>query len=218
MGKRSTFHVESMNGEAFLNFSTYLGPPRNVHFYQNQKTRSKSERKARRDNERAAMFQAKMNQAQDDVNQSLQSRISSSSTPKMKIPDNVSDTTDKNESDIDVQDDTTTFTSDTTSHHISADNISDSETIIPDEGDENELVVSTPSETLENDCESESDDQTNSTNDTTPSASRYPAGINIDYSQTTECWSPSFARMKYADAKKTGQPLPPHDIMGLGFL
>ena len=34
MGKRSTFHVESVNGEAFLNFSAYLGLPRNVHFYQ----------------------------------------------------------------------------------------------------------------------------------------------------------------------------------------
>ena len=82
MGTTSTFHVESRNGEAFLNFSAYLGSPRNVHFFQNNKPKSKSERKTRRDNERAAMFRANQNQSSN----------SSTSTPVLKLKENANPT------------------------------------------------------------------------------------------------------------------------------
>ena len=121
MGTNSTFHVESRNGQAYLNFSAYLGSPRNVHFYEpKQKLRSKSERKTKRDNERAAMFQAN------------QSRISSSSTPLMKNS-NISDTTDQ--CDENTASDTT---SDTTSDNI-PDDVSESDTIVPDKDDDNPI-------------------------------------------------------------------------------
>ena len=127
MGTNSTFHVESRNGEAYLNFSAYLGSPRNVHFYQpNKKIKPKSERKTKRDNERAAIFQAKMNQ-------SLHSNHSSS-TPQMKNT-NISDTTDNSECNIDIDENEA---SDTTSDNILdniPDDVSDSETVIPEDDD-----------------------------------------------------------------------------------
>ena len=131
MGTNSVFHVESRNGEAFFNFQAYLGSPQNVHFYQpNQKRKSKSETKTKRDNERAALFQAKMNK----------SRISSSSTPKMKSSD-ISDTTNTNTSertnDI-VENKASDTTSDTTSDNI-PDDVSESDTIVPSEDDDNQI-------------------------------------------------------------------------------
>ena len=78
-GRRSRLFVESLNGEAFMNFSTFLGNPGRRHFRQNKmatgeetlgypenhrdpklskKTkRKKSPKKTERDNQRAAEFQ-----------------------------------------------------------------------------------------------------------------------------------------------------------------
>ena len=111
----------------------------------NQKVKPKSERKTRIDNARAAMFQAKMNQ-------SLHSRISSSSTPQMKNKD-ISDTTDNSERDID-ENEASDITSDNTSDNI-PDDVSDSETIIPDEDDfdtrtSNQQINAQPSASTEN--------------------------------------------------------------------
>ena len=78
MGTSSTFHVESRNGQAFLNFSAFLGQPRNVHFI-NKK--SKSERKFQRDCERAAKHRAKCNESS--------SNSSSLSTPLLKMKENL---------------------------------------------------------------------------------------------------------------------------------
>ena len=81
-GMRSRLFVESVNGEAFLNFSTFLGSPgRRDHFKQNKmasgeetqgfpesfqdpipnkkSNRKKSKKKTERDNQRAAEFQKK---------------------------------------------------------------------------------------------------------------------------------------------------------------
>ena len=81
------------------------------------------------------------------------------------------------------------------------------------EGDENELTVNTTSETTT--TESEDDNIPMNANDAQASESCYPAGITIDYSQMTECWSPRQAKQRYELAKKTGQPLPPHEVLGL---
>ena len=81
MGTASTFHVESRNGEAFLNFSAYLGPPRNIHFFQKDKPKTKSERKTQRDNERAAMYREKQNQSSNNT----------ASTPVLRLKENVID-------------------------------------------------------------------------------------------------------------------------------
>ena len=59
MGQTACFHVESRNHHAHVNFSTYLGPPTQNHFY--SKTRNKSSRKTSKDNLRAKEFQDRMN-------------------------------------------------------------------------------------------------------------------------------------------------------------
>merc|ERR1711860_274027 len=80
-GRRSRLFMESMNGQAFMNFSTFLGNPGRDYFRQNkmapgesngyprshqahidpksskQHKRKKSKKKAERDNQRAALFQ-----------------------------------------------------------------------------------------------------------------------------------------------------------------
>ena len=63
-GTRARVIMESMNGNTFVNFSAYLGHPDNVHFQprpskRNPTTvpRKKSEKKIKRDNDRAARFQ-----------------------------------------------------------------------------------------------------------------------------------------------------------------
>ena len=109
MGTSSTFHVESRNGQAFLNFSAFLGPPRNVHFYDKQSKNSKSERKAQRDRERAELYRDKINESTSST-----ASNSSSSTPVVKMKEkiilslkekinvdvNLEDASDVNESDF----------------------------------------------------------------------------------------------------------------------
>ena len=63
-GTKARVIIESVNGKAFVNFSAYLGNPDNVHFQprpskRNPTTapRKKSEKKIKRDNDRAARFQ-----------------------------------------------------------------------------------------------------------------------------------------------------------------
>ena len=62
-GKRSRLFIETVNGNAFMNFSVFLGHPGNAHFAPKYpqpakaKKKVKSKRKTVRDNERAAKFQ-----------------------------------------------------------------------------------------------------------------------------------------------------------------
>ena len=70
--KRSRVFIESVNGEAFVNFSVFLGYPGEAHVHPNQQKRNplhenkrkKSSKRIQRDNERAAKFQAKKRQEQ----------------------------------------------------------------------------------------------------------------------------------------------------------
>ena len=61
-GKRSRLFIESVNGNAFMTFSVFLGHPGNAHFVPKnpqppKKKKVKSKRKTYRDNQRAANFQ-----------------------------------------------------------------------------------------------------------------------------------------------------------------
>lgn len=59
-GKRSRLFIETVNGNAFMNFSVFLGHPGKPHFAPKNPQppkKVKSKRKADRDNERAARFQ-----------------------------------------------------------------------------------------------------------------------------------------------------------------
>ena len=64
-GKRSRLFIESVNGHAFVNFSAFLGYPKDDHFMPQardrqskpKKKKKKSQRKIQRDNARAAEFQ-----------------------------------------------------------------------------------------------------------------------------------------------------------------
>ena len=65
-GKRSRLFIESVNGHAFVNFSAFLGYPKDDHFVPKardrqskpkKKRKKKSQRKIQRDNARAAEFQ-----------------------------------------------------------------------------------------------------------------------------------------------------------------
>ena len=65
-GKRSRLFIESVNGHAFVNFSAFLGYPKDDHFMPKardrqskpkKKKKQKSQRKIQRDNARAAEFQ-----------------------------------------------------------------------------------------------------------------------------------------------------------------
>ena len=70
--KRSRLSIESsVNGEAFVNFSVFLGNPSETHFNPDARNpspkenkRKKSSKKIQRDNERAAKFQEKKRQEQ----------------------------------------------------------------------------------------------------------------------------------------------------------
>ena len=70
-GKKSRLVIESVNGLAFVNFSSFLGHPKTMHFAPREnrdpgrKPKQKSKRKTERDNERAARFQAKKRQERD---------------------------------------------------------------------------------------------------------------------------------------------------------
>ena len=70
--KKSRLFIDSVNGKAFMNFSVFLGNPRDIHSKSNprqrkpspkeKKQRKKSAKKILRDNERAAKFQEKRRQ------------------------------------------------------------------------------------------------------------------------------------------------------------
>ena len=70
--KRSRLFFDSVNGEAFVNFSVFLGNPNEAHSYstprqrnpppEEKKKKKKSFKKIQRDNERAAKFQEKKRQ------------------------------------------------------------------------------------------------------------------------------------------------------------
>ena len=63
-GKKARVIMESFNGQAFVNFSAFVGNPDDTHFHPRpskqilpKKPRKKSEKKIKRDNDRAARFQ-----------------------------------------------------------------------------------------------------------------------------------------------------------------
>ena len=67
--KRSRLFIDSVNSNAFVNFSVFLGDPSETHFHPTSQSRrrnpspkeskrKKSSKKIQRDNERAAQFQA----------------------------------------------------------------------------------------------------------------------------------------------------------------
>ena len=70
--RRSRLFIDSVNGQAFVNFSVFLGNPSDLHFHSTprqrnpppngKKQRKKSLKKIQRDNERAANFQEKKRQ------------------------------------------------------------------------------------------------------------------------------------------------------------
>ena len=64
--RNSRLFVESVNGSAFINFSAFLGYPKNVRRTQSpqsqRKPKKKSSRKIQRDNDRAANFQERKRQ------------------------------------------------------------------------------------------------------------------------------------------------------------
>ena len=64
--KNSRLFVESVNGSAFINFSAFVGYPKNVRRTQSsqsqRKPKKKSARKIQRDNDRAANFQERKRQ------------------------------------------------------------------------------------------------------------------------------------------------------------
>ena len=71
--KRSRLFIDSVNGNAFVNFSAFLGDPSEAHFQPNSRRRKpppkeskrkKSSKKIQRDNDRAAKFQEKKRQEQ----------------------------------------------------------------------------------------------------------------------------------------------------------
>ena len=79
-GTRARVIMESMNGNTFVNFSAYLGHPDNVHFQprpskRNPTTasRKKSEKKIKRDNDRAARFQKQKRNNEEGVASTLKS-------------------------------------------------------------------------------------------------------------------------------------------------
>ena len=79
-GTRARVIMESMNGNSFVNFSAYLGHPDNVHFQprpskRNPTTasRKKSEKKIKRDNDRAARFQKQKRNNEEGVASTLKS-------------------------------------------------------------------------------------------------------------------------------------------------
>ena len=65
--------IESINGSAFINFSAFLGHPKTVHVpppekdKPGRKSRKNSKKKTERDNERAAKFQARIQQSERDA-------------------------------------------------------------------------------------------------------------------------------------------------------
>ena len=73
-GAKARVIMETFNGAAFVNFSAFLGYPNDVHFHSRpekrnppKKPRRKSEKKVKRDNERAARFQSKKRNEDDEA-------------------------------------------------------------------------------------------------------------------------------------------------------
>ena len=96
-GKRSRLVIESVNGNAFVNFSAFLGHPETMHFdpgekrsprrYSNKKPKKKSKRKTQRDNDRAARFQEKKRQEREAA---VTEASSDSPAPSHSVPSAVS--------------------------------------------------------------------------------------------------------------------------------
>ena len=83
-GKKSRLIIESVNGQAFLNFSAFLGDPKDDHFKaraggRQPKPKKKSERKIQRDNARAAQFQERKKRETALITSSVSSSTFSSS-------------------------------------------------------------------------------------------------------------------------------------------
>ena len=73
-GANSRVFIESVNGKAFVNFSAFLGYPDDVHFnpWQSKRNpskgpRKKSANKIKRDNDRAARFQARKRKEEEEA-------------------------------------------------------------------------------------------------------------------------------------------------------
>ena len=73
-GANSCLFIESVNGKAFINFSAFLGNPDDVHFKPwhtkrnpSKVQRKKSEKKIKRDNDRAARFQARKRKEEEEA-------------------------------------------------------------------------------------------------------------------------------------------------------
>ena len=77
-GTRSRVFIESFNGQAFVNFSAFLGHPGDVHFKPrptkrnpSRGPRKKSEKKTKRDNDRAARFQQQKRKEEEAASASI---------------------------------------------------------------------------------------------------------------------------------------------------
>mgnify|MGYP003329483016 CR=1 FL=1 len=73
-GANSRLFIESVNGKAFINFSAFIGYPDNAHFkpWQHERNpskgpRKKSANKIKRDNDRAARFQARKRKEEEEA-------------------------------------------------------------------------------------------------------------------------------------------------------
>ena len=86
-GTNARLFIESVNGKAFINFSAYLGYPDDAHSrprrpkWNPSKPRKKSERKMKRDNDRAARFQQRKKKEKDEEEAAPASALTSASKP-----------------------------------------------------------------------------------------------------------------------------------------
>ena len=97
-GARSRLFIESVNRNAFVNFSAYLGHPGAEHFVSKKETkdnddgnpksksRGKSKRKTERDNQRAALFQQKKREEGERVAGSAAAMATSSPVAAAAAP------------------------------------------------------------------------------------------------------------------------------------
>ena len=77
-GTRARVFIESFNGQAFINFSAFLGHPGDAHFNPrptkrnpSRGPRKKSEKKTKRDNDRAARFQQRKRKEEEAASASI---------------------------------------------------------------------------------------------------------------------------------------------------
>ena len=73
-GTKARVIIESVNGKAFVNFTAFLGDPGNAHFKPkpskrnpSKRPKKKSDNKIKRDNHRAAQFQAKKRREDEEA-------------------------------------------------------------------------------------------------------------------------------------------------------